>query len=106
MFMTSDEKYGISPIPDRILSVTYKYYRTHSDLSEYTDVPLLPVRFHDTIVNRAKYLHIYDESKRCRNTTSREKDFLTGIKECVSSFSTERTICIQEDFDHQEDFES
>ena len=79
VYETSDEKYGISPIPDRILSVTYKYYRTHSDLSGYTDVPLLPVRFHDTIVNRAKY-YTYMMRANVAGTQLAEKDFLTGIK--------------------------
>tara|TARA_R110000765_G_scaffold416302_2_gene518073 strand:+ start:610 stop:1701 length:1092 start_codon:yes stop_codon:yes gene_type:complete len=79
VYETSDEKYGISPIPDRVLSVTYKYYKTHSDLSGYTDVPSLPVRFHDTIVNRAKY-YTYMMRANVAGTQLADKDYLTGIK--------------------------
>ena len=79
VYETTDEKYGVSPIPDRILSVTYKYYKTHSDLSGYTDVPLLPVRFHDTVVNRAKY-YTYMMRANVAGTQLAEKDYLTGIK--------------------------
>lgn len=79
VYETTDGKYGLSPIPDRILSVTYKYYKTHSDLSEYTDIPVLPVRFHDTIINRAKY-YTYMMRANVAGTQLSEKDFMEGIK--------------------------
>jgi len=79
IFETNDEKYGVSPVPDRVLSVNYKYYKTHSDLSSHTDVPILPVRFHDTIVNRAKY-YTYMMRANVAGSQLSEKDFLTGIK--------------------------
>tara|TARA_R100001129_G_scaffold185256_2_gene172766 strand:- start:22110 stop:23201 length:1092 start_codon:yes stop_codon:yes gene_type:complete len=79
VYETSDDKYGVSPIPDRVLSVTYKYYKTHSDLSGYTDIPLLPVRFHDTIVNRAKY-YTYMMRANVAGTKLAENDYLNGVK--------------------------
>ena len=79
IFETNDEKYGVSPVPDRVLSVNYKYYKTHSDLSSHTDVPTLPVRFHDTVVNRAKY-YTYMMRANVAGSQLSEKDFLTGIK--------------------------
>ena len=43
------------------------------------DVPLLPVRFHDTVVNRAKY-YTYMMRANVAGTQLAEKDYLTGIK--------------------------
>jgi len=49
-------KFGLSRIPDTdAYTVKYDYYKTHIDLSAYTDTLDLPDRFADTIVNRAKY---------------------------------------------------
>lgn len=79
VYKTNDDKYGLSPVPDRILSVTYKYYKTHSDLSAYADIPILPTRFHDTIVNRAKY-YTYMMRANVAGTQLSEKDFQEGIK--------------------------
>ena len=79
IYETNDDKYGLSPIPDRVLSVSFQYYKTHSDLSEHTDIPTLPVRFHDIIVNRAKY-YAYMMRANVAGTQLAEKDFMEGIK--------------------------
>jgi hypothetical protein len=50
------EKLGLSPVPDvSTYTVRYYYYQTVSDMSANTDTPAIPERFHDVIVNRARY---------------------------------------------------
>lgn len=48
--------FGLTPIPDKdTYTIVYEYFKTHTDLSAYTDEPLLPARYRHVIVNRAKY---------------------------------------------------
>jgi hypothetical protein len=35
--------------------IRYYYYKTVSDMTANTDTPTIPERFHDVIVNRARY---------------------------------------------------
>ena len=56
VYFTPDEKIGLSPVPDvATYTVRYYYYATHTDMSAATDTPTIPERFHDVIVNRARY---------------------------------------------------
>tara|TARA_Y100000593_G_scaffold63483_1_gene117320 strand:- start:673 stop:1767 length:1095 start_codon:yes stop_codon:yes gene_type:complete len=79
VYQTTDDKFGVSPIPDRVMSATFKYYQTHSDLSAYTDVPSLPTRFQDTVVNRAKY-YAYMMRANVAGAQLAEKDYVEGVK--------------------------
>lgn len=48
--------FGLTPVPDKdTYTIAYEYFKTHTDLSDATDEPLLPARYHHVIVNRAKY---------------------------------------------------
>ena len=56
VYQTPDEKIGLSPVPDvSTYTVRYYYYATQSDMVAATDTPTIPERFHDVIVNRARY---------------------------------------------------
>jgi len=56
VYKTPDQKIGLSPVPDvSTYTVRYYYYQTTSDLVNNTDVSVIPERFHDVIVNRARY---------------------------------------------------
>lgn len=56
VYLTPDDKIGFSPVPDlSTYTVRYYYYSTHTDMSAATDTPTIPERFHDVIVNRARY---------------------------------------------------
>jgi hypothetical protein len=79
IYETNDDKFGLSPIPDRVLSITYQYFQTHSDLVAHTDIPTLPTRYHDTIVNRGKY-YAYMMRANIAATQLSEKDYMEGIK--------------------------
>ena len=54
-YLTQDDKIGFTPIPDAEYTVHYEYWQTHTDLSSSTDSPVLPTRYHDTIVARSEY---------------------------------------------------
>jgi hypothetical protein len=56
VYETPDSKIGLSPVPDEsTYTVRYYYYQTNSDMAANTDTPTVPERFHDVIVNRARY---------------------------------------------------
>lgn len=56
VYETPDHKIGLSPVPDvATYTVRYFYYKTNSDMAANTDTPVIPERFHDVIVNRARY---------------------------------------------------
>lgn len=56
VYFTPDEKIGLSPVPDlSTYTARYYYYATHTDMVAATDTPAIPERFHDVIVNRARY---------------------------------------------------
>ena len=81
VYRTQDNSfYGFSPIPDKsAYTVTFDYYKTHTDLSAYNDLPTLPSRFHDIVVNRAKY-YAYMMRANMAGAQLSEKDYLEGIK--------------------------
>lgn len=56
VYETPDTKIGLSPVPDvSTYTVRYYYYQTTGDMAANTDTPTIPERFHDVIVNRARY---------------------------------------------------
>ena len=56
VYSTPDNKIGLSPVPDvSTYTIRYYYYQTTTDMSANTDTPTIPERFHDVIVNRARY---------------------------------------------------
>jgi hypothetical protein len=55
VYQTPDNKISLSPVPDDAYTVRYYYYQTSTDMSDATDTPVIPERFHDVIVNRARY---------------------------------------------------
>ena len=56
VYTTPDNKIGLSPVPDEsTYTVRYYYYQTTTDMAANTDTPIIPERFHDVIVNRARY---------------------------------------------------
>jgi len=56
VYQTPDDKIGLSPVPDvSTYTVRHYYYQTNVDMVNNTDTPIIPERFHDVIVNRARY---------------------------------------------------
>ena len=81
VYRTQDNaNFGLSPIPDKSsYTVSFDYYKTHTDLSDYNDIPTLPPRFHDIIVNRAKY-YAYMMRANMAAAQLAEKDYIEGVK--------------------------
>lgn len=81
VYRTQDNaNFGLSPLPDKsTYTISFDYYKTHTDLSSYNDLPTLPARFHDIIVNRAKY-YAYMMRANMAGAQLAEKDYMEGIK--------------------------
>ena len=56
VYLTPDDKLGFSPVPDlSTYTIRDYYYATNADMAAATDTPTIPERFHDVIINRARY---------------------------------------------------
>jgi hypothetical protein len=69
---------GLYPEPNATYTINYEYYATHSDLSANTDTPIIPERFHDVIVNRAKY-YTYVLRSDLQSAQLTERDYKEGL---------------------------
>ena len=54
-YLTQDDKLGLTPIPDKVYTISYEFWENHTDLSSSSDTPALDARYQDTIVARAEY---------------------------------------------------
>ena len=79
VYQTPDNKIGLSPVPDvATYTVRYYYYQTTSDMATNTDTPVIPERFHDVIVNRARYFaHMLRSDVQFSQLASR--DYESGL---------------------------
>ncbi len=77
-YLTPDLKLGLYPEPNATYTINYEYYATHSDLSANTDTPIIPERFHDVIVNRAKY-YAYVLRSDLQSAQLTERDYKEGL---------------------------
>ena len=76
----SNGSFGLSPIPDKSsYNIAFDYYATHTDLDAHGDTPTLPTRFHDIVVNRAKY-YAYMMRANMAGAQLADKDYVEGIK--------------------------
>lgn len=56
VYTNPEEKIGLSPVPDKsTYTIKYFYYTTHTPLSADTDTSIIPQRFENVIIERAKY---------------------------------------------------
>lgn len=53
-----DNSFTLTGVPDRIYTIAYEYYTSPTDLSAYSDVPVIPERYKQVIVDGAMY-HAY-----------------------------------------------
>ena len=77
-YITPDYKIGLYKEPDKAYNITYEYYATHTDLSSNTDTPTITERFHDVIVNRAKY-YAYMLRSDLQSAQLAERDYKEGL---------------------------
>ena len=52
-YQTQDMKFGITPLPDAVYEVEYRYWSYPSDLISYDDVCIIPDRFNTVVVDGA-----------------------------------------------------
>ena len=56
VYPTKDDKYGLSPVPDKsTYTVSYEYYKFPTELSSDSDTSDVPSRFEHIVIARAKY---------------------------------------------------
>lgn len=56
VYTNPEDKIGLSPVPDSsTYTIKYFYYTTHTPLSASTDTSIIPLRFENVIIERAKY---------------------------------------------------
>ena len=56
VYENPDQSIGLSPVPDKATyTIKYFYYATHTALSAATDTSLIPTRFENVIIEKAKY---------------------------------------------------
>lgn len=96
-YVFKTQKYGeigITPIPDKIYTINFEYWLDPLDLSATTDVPLLPTRFQQIILDGAqKYCYEFREDPQL--AAAADKRFMAGIArmriELINKASTMRS---------------
>ena len=79
VYQTQEMKFGVSPIPNAAYEVEYKYWSYAPDLTQSTDVPVIPDRFKHIIIDGAMmYLMIFRSNEQSAGI-HRDK-FQDGIK--------------------------
>lgn len=80
VYHTPDNKYGLSPTPDKsTYTIRYAYYATNTDMAANTDTPIIPDRFHDVIINRAKY-YAYLLRSDPQAAQFADRDYVAGLR--------------------------
>lgn len=53
VYMTQDQKFGVTPLPDAAYVVEYRYWKFPNDLSLATDTMIIPNRFKHVVIDGA-----------------------------------------------------
>lgn len=53
VYLTMDQKFGVSPVPDAAYVVEYRYWKFPADLSTATDTMIIPNRFKHVVIDGA-----------------------------------------------------
>ncbi len=78
IFKTQQQKFGVTPTPDKAYEIEYKYWAFPADLSAATDTPSIPDRFKHVIVEGAMvYLMRFRSNEQ--SAAMHEKKFEEGI---------------------------
>ena len=79
IYQTSEEKFGVTPIPDAAYVVEYVYYKFPADLSAYTDTTLIPDRFKYIVIDGAMTYMMRFRSNE-QSAQIHQQKFKDGIK--------------------------
>jgi len=65
VFQTQESKFGVTPIPDDVYEIEYKYWSFPSDLVLHDDVCIIPDRFTNIVVDGAMvYMMVYRSNEQ------------------------------------------
>lgn len=79
IYLTQNEKIGVTPVPDLAYSITFDYWARFTELSAYSDIPSVPIRYHNTIVDGAMmYAYLYRED--LQQADKQEARFKRGLQ--------------------------
>ena len=80
VYHTPDNKYGLSPTPNKsTYTIRYAYFATNTDMAANADTPVIPDRFHDVIINRAKY-YAYLLRSDPQAAQFADRDYVAGLR--------------------------
>lgn len=79
VFHAPSLEWGVVPAPNQAYSIAYEYYRIPVDLSSSTDVPSIPERFKQVILDGSMY-HAYMFRSNEQAATIAKGKFEEGIK--------------------------
>jgi hypothetical protein len=79
VFHAPSLEWGVVPAPNQAYSIVYEYYRIPVDLSSSTDVPSIPERFKQVILDGAMY-HAYMFRSNEQAANIAKGKFEEGIK--------------------------
>lgn len=90
-----DRQYILFPVPDKAYTLTYEYYILPTRLDTYSDAPVLPEIFRDTIVDGAMYYHYF-----MRNDIEAADRLWTKYSEGIDNL---RKLFINNDYEYLRD---
>ena len=78
VYLTQEEKFGVTPIPDAAYVVEYRYYKFPADLTSSSDTALVPDRFKHVVIDGAMmYMMMFRSNEQ--SAAMHEKKFTDGI---------------------------
>lgn len=79
VYQTQDLKFGVTPIPDQAYEIEYKYWKFPTELTNATDVCIIPDRFKDVIIDGAQmYLMMFRSNEQAASIF--QNKFQQGIR--------------------------
>jgi len=79
VYKTQEDKFGVTPIPDKGYTVEYRYWKYPTDLTAATDVCIVPDRFKHVIIDGAMmYMMRFRSNEQSANI--HQDKFTKGIK--------------------------
>ena len=79
IYQTSEEKFGVTPLPDAAYIIEYVYYKFPSDLSAFDDTMIIPDRFKYIIIDGAMTYMMRFRSNE-QSAQIHQQKFTEGIK--------------------------
>ena len=85
VYQTSEEKFGVTPLPDAAYVIEYVYYKFPADLSAFDDEMIIPDRFKYIIIDGAMVYMMRFRSNE-QSAQIHQAKFQEGIKACVDYY--------------------